>query len=176
MLNATETALPGIGLSIPQVVERPAAPFVAYRIGGQMRELPNFAPPHIDRLANWIGERAIAGAGPMFFRYRRFGGDGSVSLDVGALTEIPQAGGDGVEAGELPAGRYALATYTGPYDRLYDAMAMLNGWITGRGLKTAGRENADGSEVDCQTEIYRVSPVDVADPAKYETDLLILLA
>ena len=40
MLAATETAMPGVGLSIPQVVEREATPYLAIKASGAMRDLP----------------------------------------------------------------------------------------------------------------------------------------
>ena len=41
----TPLTLPGIGLSIPHVVEREAEPYLALGASGAMRDLPQFAPP-----------------------------------------------------------------------------------------------------------------------------------
>lgn len=175
MLPVTETALPGAGLSIPQVIEREAEAYLACRAGGAMRDLPRFAPPHFARLHEWMAGRGIRpGAG--FFRYRRFGGDGGVELDVGNLVDRAIEPADGVVADELPAGRYAFATYRGPYDRLYDATCMLHGWIRARGLAPVETRNVDGVAPGCQLEIYRVGPMDADDPSGYETDLYIQIA
>ena len=175
MLAVTETALPGIGLSIPQVVEREAVPSVALRASGEMRKLPEFAPPLFGSLHEWTSAHGIEPVAH-FFRYRRFGEDGSVELDVGNTLRAPvEASGD-VISDEIPAGRYATAIYTGPYDRLYDAFLMLNGWLRGRGLEPAALENREGSQAGCQLEIYRISPANEADPEKWQTDLMIRLA
>ena len=170
MLAVTETALPGAGLSIPCVVEREAQPCLVIRTSGAMPDLPKFAPPKFGELRDWMRTRGIAPK-PGFFRYRRFGAGGHVELDVGNLVTAAETGAGNVEADNLPAGRYALATYIGPYDRLYDAFSMLQGWMAMRGLKPA----RNGDEIGGQIEIYRVSPMDVDDPAKFETDILILL-
>lgn len=170
MLAPTETDMPGIGLTIPSVMERKAVPYLAIAASGPMRDLPQFAPPKFHALHGWMRDNGVA-ARDGFFRYRRFGADGSVELEVGSITGGATAGGGEVVAGELPAGRYACATYRGPYDRLYDAFAMLNGWIEARGLTQAGQSGAP----DCQVEIYRISPAQTADPMQWKTDLLLKL-
>lgn len=168
MLAVTQTALPGIGLSIPQVGDRHAQPYLAIRANGPMQQLPQFAPGNFERLHNFMRKNGVE-AGEGFFRYRAFREDGSVELDVGTTTGRAVGGGGEVFADTLPAGRYASATYTGPYDRLYDAFCMLNGWVTARGLAVAGEDDAP----ECQVEIYRISPAQEADPVRWETDLLL---
>lgn len=174
MLAVTETALPGIGLSIPSVIEREAEPYLAIRAAGAMRDLPHFAPPLLPKLHAFMAGRGIA-AGPTLFRYLSFGHDGGVELDVGALTDGRQTGSEAVEAGELPAGRYAFATYAGPYDRLHDAFCMLNGWFRARGLSAVENASGAGHAPGGQFEIYRVGPSDTDDPVQYRTDLFIQL-
>ncbi|MEZ5872606.1 MAG: GyrI-like domain-containing protein [Nitratireductor sp.] len=171
MLATTETALPGISLSIPSVVEREAEPFLAIAATGEMAKLPEFAPPKFVTLHGFMAKNDIEGRYG-FFRYRRFSG-GSVMLDVGtATTALFKSEGE-VLAGELPAGRYVSATFTGPYDRLYDAFLMLEGWLKGRGLACKGTHDGESWEPACQLEIYRISPADTDDPMKWETDLLL---
>ncbi len=184
MLPVTETALPGIDLSIPQVIERDAEPYLAFCAAGAMRDLPQFAPPLLPKLHAWMAGRGMA-PGPTLFRYRSFSHDGGVELDVGALTVgkltggeqagSPQTDSEEVVAGELPAGRYAFATYAGPYDRLYDAFCMLNGWFRARGLSAVENASGSGHAPGGQFEIYRVGPSDTDDPVRYRTDLFILL-
>ncbi len=168
MLAVTETAFDGAHLSVPQVAVREAEPYVAIAVSGPMTRLPEFAPQKFPLLHDWMGRNGIAGKAG-FFRYRRFRNDGVVELEVGTTTQKAVPGEGAVLSLTLPAGRYAVATYTGPYDRLHDAMCMLNGWIAGRGLVPAGNPGRP----DCQTEIYRVSPADTDDPAKWMTELLV---
>jgi len=175
MLAVTETAMPGIGLSIPQATERKAMPYVALRASGPMRDLPQFAPRRIEEFFGWAKKNGVELSGPLFFRYTRFVRDGEVELEIGApVDRLPKVDGDAV-ASEIPAGRYAQATYTGPYDRLYDAFSMLHGWIKARGLPMDETERAGGMDVACQMESYRIGPMDAADTARFETDILIKL-
>jgi effector-binding domain-containing protein len=171
MLSVTKTAGAGIALSVPGVVQRKAAPYLAIPVAGAMMDLPKFAPQKFMELHRWIGERNVAAADFGFIRYRAFGKEGSVKLEVGMATNRKAKGDGEVVAGALPAGRYAMATLSGPYDRLYDAFCMLNGWIAGRGLKAAGTSG----KPECQLELYRVSPATEADPAKWQTDLAVML-
>ena len=113
--------------------------------------------------------------GKAFFRYLGFGPGGTVEVEVGTTTLRPEAGGGDVVAGEIPAGNYACATHTGPYDRLHDAFLMLNGWMRGRGLAPDVTHGRDGERLACQFEIYRVSPAQQDDPLKWQTDLMIRL-
>jgi effector-binding domain-containing protein len=172
MLAVTETGMDGCGLSIPRVVERGAEPYLAIAASGPMTALPSFGPPKLGELHTWMSGRGIKPTGPGFFRYRRFDNEGNVSLEAGTPVAAGPDGAGEVIADVLPAGRYGAATYTGPYDRLYDAFLMLNGWLRGRGLELEGRPGEPG----CQLEIYRVTPMDETDPSRLVTELLIRLA
>lgn len=176
MLDVTSTATRGAALSIPQVIERQEESFLAYRVKGAMRDLPNFAPGNFELLERWMKRKGLPAGKAPFFRYIRFGGDGEVELEVGYTTCHAHSGGDGVSGGKFPAGRYASATFTGPYDRLYDAFAMLNGWMDERGLRPDTRRDGTGRSPACHLEIYRVGPAQESDPVRWETDLLIRLA
>jgi effector-binding domain-containing protein len=172
MLAVTETNMDDAGLSIPHVVKRGAEPYLAIAVSGPMTDLPSFGPPKFGELHAWMGGRGTKPSGPGFFRYRSFDDEGNVTLEAGSPVAAGTAGSGEVLADVLPAGRYAAATYTGPYDRLYDAFLMLNGWLRGRGLEPDGVPGEPG----CQLEIYRVTPMDEKDPARLVTELLIRLA
>ncbi len=137
MLAVTETAFDGAHLSVPQVVTRDPQPYVAIAVSGPMTRMPEFAPTKLPILQAWMIRNGIAGEAG-FFRYRRFRDDGVVEMEVATTTPEPVAGEGEVLSSALPAGRYATATFTGPYDRLHDSMCMLNGWIAGRGLTPDG--------------------------------------
>ena len=112
MLAVTETGMAGIGLSIPQVIEREGGPYLAIAVHGPMTALPLFAPPKFGELHAFIGKRGIKPAGPKFFRYRSFDHEGDVTLGAG----LPVAADTTADAGDvvadmLPAGHYAAAVH-----------------------------------------------------------------
>jgi hypothetical protein len=176
MLDVSQTGLQGVAVSVPRVIERPAIDYVALLASGAMQALPQFAPPKIAELAELMRRHGIPGGMPAFFRYRSFGADGSVELEVGTTVTKPVPAIDGLVHGLLPAGRYATATLFGPYDRLYDSFLMLHGWMEGRGLQSSGYEGDDGSHPECQMEVYRVGPVQTENPMRFETDLMLKLS
>jgi DNA gyrase inhibitor GyrI len=176
MLDVSQTGLQGIAVSVPRVIERPAIDYVAIAVFGPMQRLPEFAPPKIAELSEVMKRSGIPGGMPAFFRYRRFGADGSVELEVGTTVTRPVPAIDGMVSGQLPAGRYATATLFGPYDRLYDSFLMLHGWMEGRGLQASATNGAEGSHPECQMEIYRVGPVQTENPMRFETDLMLKLS
>lgn len=175
MLDVTETAHDGCALSIPQVNRIEALPYLAIRVSGPMTLLPEFAPPRLPELHSWMAVNGKSNGGKAFFRYLGFGPGGTVDLEVGTTTLRPETGGGNVIAGEIPAGSYACATHSGPYDRLHDSFLMLNGWMRGRGLVPDDTHGKDGERLACQLEIYRVSPAQESDPANWQTDLMIRL-
>lgn len=176
MLSVTRTAFDGAHLSVPQVVQRKARHYVAIRTSGAMTDLPSFAPPLFPQLHAWMIQESVPSGGEAFFRYRQFGGDGSVELDVGMTTMAPFATQPPATADMLPAGRYATATFTGPYDRLHDAFCMLEGWLGGRGLTPEGAYGPAGAKPACQVEFYRITPTQTSNPAEWETDIELKLA
>jgi effector-binding domain-containing protein len=175
MLAVTQTGMAGIGISIPQVIMREAVPYAAITVSGPMVSLPSFAPPKFADLYGWMGKHGIEPAGSGFFRYRRFDA-GIVTVEAGAPVPPGTAGSGAVRADALPAGSYAAATYTGPYDRLHDAFLMLEGWMRGRGLEPDGTQDGFGEQPACQLEIYHVTPMDESDPARLVTEIMIKLA
>lgn len=174
MLPVTETAFDGASLSIPQVVTLAERHYVAIRTKGRMSEMPSFAPPLFPELHGWMAAKGVRGT-TGFFRYLAFGDDGSVEMEVATLTDGSVEASGRVSASSLPQGRYVSATYTGPYDRLYDAFCMLSGWVDGRGLCIAETMNGGMRRPDVQAELYHVSPADTPDPAQWRTELLIRL-
>ncbi|MFZ2101444.1 MAG: GyrI-like domain-containing protein [Oricola sp.] len=176
MLPVEKTAYEGAGVSVPSVITRKAEPYVAIAVAGPMPKLSEFAPQKFPDLHRWMAENGVASGMAGFFRYRRFDRSGLVELEVGTTTLKPEKAGDGVIAGEIPAGRYAHAVHTGPYDRLHDAFLMLEGWMGGRGLTPEGDYGPDGESPACQMEIYRVTPMQENDPRLWKTEILVKLA
>ena len=78
-------------------------------------------------------------------------------LVIPAGTPIP----DGLASTTIPAGRYAMTTHRGPYDRLGDTWGQLFAWIAQQNHRVAHNKSF---------EIYRNDPTNTA-PADLVTDL-----
>jgi effector-binding domain-containing protein len=163
----------------PQIQQRDALPYLAIR-----SEVTNGIPAVVDtafpQLFAWLGEHGIAPAGPPFIRYLEVDHDGEpLEIDVAA----PVADGvepDGpIQAGTLPAGRYATLLHKGPYNHddvpdLVDAQAALKGWTEEQGIVT-GRPSERGSSLAACVEHYRIGPPMEQDWTKWETELAYLV-
>ncbi len=174
----SETARDGAMLSIPIVRAFAAMSYVAIPVECAMADLPEKAPPAFPRLRECCAKDGVE-IGDGFFRYLRFSDDGRTLVHVGNFVERPvHMGGDGAEGivtGELPAGEYATANHQGAYDLLYDASAMLDGWVRSRGRSKDEAASPGRIEPACQVEIYRTGPWNSDDPAAWRTELRVRL-
>lgn len=159
-------------LGEPRVEQRDEQPYVAIRSTVPMRELPDVIPRDIGAVIAWLERNGVAMGGAPFVRYRVVDMDRELEIDVGVPVEGAVAGGDGVEAGSLPAGRYATAVHVGTYDRLVDFHAALQAWGAEQGLAFA----RDPAGFEVQLESYLTSPEDEPDFSKHETEVAYLLA
>jgi effector-binding domain-containing protein len=98
-------------------------------------------------------------------------GEMDVEFCIPLATAAP---GDGrVQAGTLPAGRYATLIHTGHYDGLRDATRYLLTWGEEQGLRW---QTEPGGEWRARLETYLTDPSQEPDPARWETQLAILIA
>jgi effector-binding domain-containing protein len=76
-------------------------------------------------------------AGPPFIVYDRRDRDAS-DIEAGFPVFKSLPGEDGIQAGQLPAGKGASCLFTGPYDRMEPAYQELERWISENGYESAG--------------------------------------
>jgi len=79
-------------------------------------------------IIQYLAENEEQPAGPPFAVYDRRGRD---SLDVEAGFPVFKSlpGKEGIQAGQLPAGKVASCLFTGPYDHMEPAYRSLNGGL-----------------------------------------------
>jgi effector-binding domain-containing protein len=159
-------------LGEPRVEQRDAQAYVAIRSTVPRRDLPTAIPRDIGAVMAWLGSNGVAMGGAPFVRYRVVDMGRDLDIEVGVRVEREAGGGDGVDAGVLPAGRYATVVHTGPYDGLVEAHAALQAWAVEQGLEL--RRGEAGFEV--QLESYLTDPAEEPDLAKHETEVAYLLA
>jgi effector-binding domain-containing protein len=88
--------------------------------------------------------------------------DGAINLEVGAEVAQPFDGNERVFCSSTPAGRVAMTTHLGPYNRLGEAHDAIHRWCAANGHALAGPS----------WEVYGHW---VDDPAKLRTDVFYLL-
>lgn len=115
-------------------------------------------------------------AGARFIRYDVIDMEGLMEIEVGVPVAAPIPGDGNVEAGTMPAGRYATLTHIGHYDHLMAANAALQDWAEERGLKWDMRETAEGERWGSRLELYETDPDDEPNPDNWRTEVTYRLA
>lgn len=153
-------------LSEPTFETREAQPCAAIPLNVAQTEIGAKAPPLIEEIIGWIGERGMQ-AGPVYFNYTRMDG-GRMDMEVGAPTTSVLKGDARVVTGEIPAGRYVTATYTGHYDGLRAAHEELHKWLAAKGVPPL---LDDARARATLLEIYETDPAEEPDPTKWITHI-----
>ncbi len=83
-------------------------------------------------------------------------------IECGVLVEAPVAAQGDTVPSALPAGRVAVVTHLGPYDRMHPTYELLHAWVERNGWRRAG---PFWEEYDDPAE----------DPARVRTDIYLLL-
>jgi effector-binding domain-containing protein len=162
----------------PQIVHRAEQPYLAIRTTVSMAKLATDVPPLHAELSGWLGQRAIAPAGPPFWRYAEFQAGDLVEVEVGVPVPSaePGAGDERVRPGVLPAGRYATSVHTGHPTGLGAATAALLDWAERTGVAWEVTEDATSSCWAARLEIYLTDPAEEPDLSRWQTELAIKLA
>lgn len=159
----------------PSVVERPPQPYAAIRGSVTMQTIPAIAD-RIPGVLGWLAGHGIAPAGAPFLRYNVIDMERQLEIEAGVPVASEVSGDDQVETGVLPGGRYAVFTHIGPFDRLVPAVRYLLDWAAERGLVWDMTQAPEGERWGCRLEIYKTSPAEEPDPAKWVTELAFRLA
>ena len=160
----------------PEVVERPAQPYVAIGAQVTMQTMDSILPPLMPQVLAWLGQRGIPPAGAPLWKYNVIDMDRLLEVEVGVPVPAPVDGDDRVLAGLLPAGRYATLRYTGHPDGLIDAVAYLRDWVADEGLTWDMANTEDGERWAARLEIYETDPAEEPDMNKWTTQLAFRLA
>jgi effector-binding domain-containing protein len=161
-------------LTMPEIVEREPQRYVAVRLpvvipfGAEM-------DPAFDELFDAFARAQVEPDGMEFVKFNLVDMP-RLEIEVGMTTDaaIPLTGR--LVEGVLPGGRFVRVTYTGPYDGLYDATAMLVGWAKEKGLEWDAVSTEAGDLFACRLEVHDNNPSIEPDPKKLKTTLLFKLA
>lgn len=161
-------------LTMPEMVEREAQRYVAVR-------LPVVIPfaeevdPAFDELFDAFVRADVKPDGVEFIKFNLIDMP-RLEIEAGMTTDASIFLSGRLVEGELPAGRYIRMIYTGPYDGLYDATAMLVGWAKEKGLKWDMSSTEAGEVFACRLEVHDNNFSIEPDPSKLITTLLFKLA
>ena len=163
------------GTVTPQVVERPAQPYVGVRDHVTMTTFHLIAD-RFGEIFDWLGAHGVEPAGPPFFRYRTIDMERSLEVEAGVPVAAPVAPTEPVFADTLPAGRYADVTFVGHPDGLLAETTRLLQWAADAGLDFDRRDSPAGDAWACRLEVFHSDPAEVPDMNQWRTQLLFELA
>jgi effector-binding domain-containing protein len=141
-----------------------------------MHNLGEVVPPLTGEVFGWLAQRGVAPAGPPFWKYNVIDMQRGLEVEAGVTVAAPVAGDARVQAGVLPAGRYATARHVGHPSTLLAATAALLDWAKARGLTWDVTPSPEGDRWGCRLELYLTDPRDEPDMHKWQTQLAFRLA
>ena len=147
-------------LSLPQILDVPAQPAAVIHLTIPCHEMMTAIGPAVGELMSVLAAQGVEPVGAVFAHHFRMPTD-SFDFELGVKVTAPLSPAGRVKPGELPAGKVARATYTGPYDGLGGAWGELLGWIE------AGRHK-QGTDF---WELYSVGPQSTPDTNQWQTEL-----
>ncbi len=136
-----------------------AQPFVGIRVQTTMSRVAQEMGQLLVEVFGHIQGKGGTPAGMPFTIYHNMEGD-DLDIECGVPVATAIEGEGRVHAGQLPDGKVATVTHTGPYEDLKTTWGALMGWIESEGLQPAG----------APWESYFTAPREEADQSKWRTD------
>jgi effector-binding domain-containing protein len=140
--------------------QRDEQPYVGIRTKAAIPELPTVIPQLHSEAMAWLRAQGLAPSGPPFVRYYTTDMATKLDIELGWPTERRLASDGRIHADALPAGRYAVLLYTGPYDQLVSVTAGLLEWAEAHNITWS----MDGEEWRSRLEWYITDPGDEPGP------------
>lgn len=159
----------------PKIDERAAQPYVGIRVQVPHQELPNVIPQLIGETAGWLGGKGIEPAGAPIIRYHVINMDTKLDIEIGFPVANAVAGDERVNAGVIPAGRYASLVYTGVQNGLAGNRALIE-WAKEQGLEWDRWDAETGDAFRSRIEFLFDGPDDDPDPSNWDNEVAIKLA
>src|SRR5689334_1657853 len=127
----------------PKIDQRKEQPYAGIRARVSISELPNTIPTLVDEVYGWLGKQGIESVGGSFIRFNVINMADNLDIQIGVPVVSPITGDGRVQAGMIPAGRYASLIYTGVANGM-PANKVLIDWAAEQGLKWDRWDDPDG--------------------------------
>ena len=149
-------------LTTPTIVDRDSTPYVAVLRRVPMSEIGRISASTHDLVLDFVRQNGGEPGAPLI-KYNLVDMEGIMELEFGVLLNSDVTATGEFFVGELPAGRYATITHTGPYDELYDVTGLFVGWAKERGIAWDSEPEGAGERFVSRVETYLNDPADVAE-------------
>lgn len=150
-------------LSGPEVVQRPAVPYVAFRDRVPFKGLSTHTAAMHGELARWLQRHPVDTTGPQFLRLHVIDLSDRATVSVAIPVASADVAAQAVEADEdprivadvIPAGRYATLTYM---NHGVKANLALTKWCAAQGLEIERLRDATGNTFVARLETLLTDP------------------
>jgi len=122
----------------------------------------------ISTMWDYLHQRGVQPAGPPFVRYHTFG-ETETDFEFGIAVVQPSVGEDRITAGELPGGPAVTTRHAGPHEKLGDAYASIETWLSEHGREPDGSAWEVYHWIDLSQER---GPVTVPVSSRWPTQLI----
>jgi effector-binding domain-containing protein len=151
-----------------QIQHRDPQPVLSVRTTVPVAELAAAQGEALGALWSHLQHHGVRPTGPPYVRYHSFG-EADTDMEVGIPVAAGAVGQGRVAAGELPGGTVVSAWHLGAHDRLGDAYAGLQAWLTEHGHQPAGPGWEVYHWIDLDQE---PDPARWPDPSNWRTQLI----
>ena len=151
-----------------QIQHRQPQPVLSVRATVPVAELTALQGEALRELWSSLQHQGVRPTGPPYVRYHSFG-EADTDMEVGIPVVTGAVWQGRVAAGELPGGTVVSAWHLGAHDRLGDAYAGLQAWLTEHGHQPAG----PGWEVYHWIDLgQEPDPASWPEPSSWRTQLV----
>lgn len=136
-----------------------------------------YLQPAWDEVYDWLTSKEIKPSGPAIIRYLTTDMSKELDIDVGFTVNKALKGNDRITTDFLPAGRYAVLLYSGPYKGkgIFKATVALLEWAKKNKIKWDISRKKGIEWWNGRTEFYFSDPAVDKDPNNYKAELAFLI-
>jgi effector-binding domain-containing protein len=160
----------------PKLDDRKEQHYAGIRTQATLSEMgAGLIPQLLGEIFAWLGQQGITPAGAPFMRFHVINMESKLDIELGVPVASALSGNGHIQAGVLPAGRYASLVYTGIGNGFAGNKALID-WAKAKGIIWDRWDDENGDAFRSRYETYLTNPDDEPDPAKWETEVAIKLA
>ncbi len=158
----------------PKIDQRAEQPYLGIRTQVRPSQFRKIIPQFLDEIFARLNEQGVQPASAPFMRYHVINMGGNMDVEIGVPVAQALPGTERIQAGVLPAGRYASVIYRN-VGGITGNRALVE-WAHSNGIRWDRWDDPNGDAFRCRVEIFLTDPAEQPDRKKWETEVAILLA
>ena len=120
-----------------ELKEQPAQPALSIRTRAAVQDLPQVFGKAYGAIMQYLGELGEQPAGMPFAAYYNMDMQ-NLDIEIGFPVSRQLPDKDGIQASQLPGGKWATVLHIGPYDQVTPAYNALSQWTKDNGYEATG--------------------------------------